>query len=131
MASRCTTVLVGYKSLLRASRAAFKGDREATVGAAVQIREAFEANRGLTHEVEIEEALATMRDAHDFLVHNVVQASLNPEGNYNVEFQAEHIDGETRADLHIVRKDDVVPGTPSTGVPKHTVRENSGSQKRR
>ncbi len=110
--SHRATVLSGYRSLLRASRIAFEGDHEAVKGAALQLRSTFEENRGIRDQEALEEAIEAMNDAHDFLVHNVVQAKLTEEGNYAVEIDGEKTKGKVHTDVHVVKSSDDVPDKP-------------------
>lgn len=75
-------VLTAYRSLLRAAKKAFTGDKQMVQGASAEIRKKFEENRGVKSEDEIKKLLGMAEEGSQFLATMVVQAELNESGNY-------------------------------------------------
>lgn len=74
--------LNAYRSLLRATRKSFAGDMAMLQGSAVEVRQKFEENRGVTSEAEIQRLLDQAREASSFISTMIIQAKLNSRGGY-------------------------------------------------
>ncbi|KMZ67123.1 Mitochondrial zinc maintenance protein 1, mitochondrial [Zostera marina] len=83
-------VLTAYRSLLRAAKKAFTGDKQMVQGASAEIRKKFEENRGVKSEDEIKKLLGMAEEGSQFLATMVVQAELNESGNYELKPDKEH-----------------------------------------
>lgn len=98
-----------YRALLRASRIAFAGDKEAIKQAREQLRENFFANRALTGSA-LDKAIKEAMDAAEFLEQNIVQGQLNETGNYAVELRPDQAENKrndeelTHLDASVVEK---------------------------
>lgn len=71
-----------YRSALRATRVAFRGDSVLMDAARQKIREGFEANRELSKQEETEKAISEINSVAKFLVKNVVQAEKQQSDRY-------------------------------------------------
>ncbi|XP_042475670.1 mitochondrial zinc maintenance protein 1, mitochondrial-like [Macadamia integrifolia] len=84
-------VLSVYRSLLRATRKSFSGDKLMLTESAIEVRTKFEQNRNVTSEAEIKKLLDEARDASNFISNMIVQAKLNPSGGgYVIKPGKEH-----------------------------------------
>lgn len=89
-----------FRSILRAHRAAFRGDLEMIATAQRTTRDEFdkaasEVTAGAGASVR--ERLAAAEETIDFLRHHVVQAPLNARGNYEVSAARIRTDAPAKA----------------------------------
>ena len=77
--------LTVFRRLLRAQRAVFQNDHEMQKTATIAIRQGFEDNRNVQDPIKVDELLKEAEEAESFMRENVVQASLNDQGRYQVD----------------------------------------------
>lgn len=82
--------LSAYRSLLKATRKSFAGDKLMLEGSAAEVRKRFEENRHVTSDTEIQRLLGEAGEASEFISTMIVQAKLNSRGGYEVKPGKEH-----------------------------------------
>jgi hypothetical protein len=81
------TSLGWYRTLLKTSRVAFKGDSLALSKSREELRTRFEQSRFVTDKAQLEELFEVCSDANTFLRQNVVQATKTSRGNWAVDLK--------------------------------------------
>lgn len=82
--------MIAYRSLIRATRKSFAGDKVMLKESAKEIRKRFEESRHVTSPTEIQRLLDEAREASHFISTMIVQAKLNERGGYEVKPTQEH-----------------------------------------
>mmetsp|Transcript_4066 Transcript_4066/g.14199 ORF Transcript_4066/g.14199 Transcript_4066/m.14199 type:complete len:119 (-) Transcript_4066:126-482(-) len=82
-----------FRSLLRARSHAFRGDATALAASGGEIRKHFEESRSLGPE-EARKKIQEGVEAESFIRLHVVQARGNERGNYEMQVEPQHVDGE-------------------------------------
>lgn len=82
-----------FRIIMRAQRAAFRGDAHAQGIAVREIRAKFDEHRHVAATEEVARLAAEAEEAAEFLRLHVVQAELTEEGNYAMKLRKEHAGG--------------------------------------
>lgn len=83
-------MLRAYREVLRATRKSFAGDNQMLKASAMEVRNKFEENRGISSESEIRRLLGDAQEASNFISTMIVQARLSDRGAYEVKPCKEH-----------------------------------------
>ena len=74
--------LSGYRRLLKSSSLLFNRDKFALINAKIELKSEFLKNKGVTDPTELSSLLRGIEEVDEMLRFNVVQGSLNENGNY-------------------------------------------------
>ncbi|EKU22921.1 hypothetical protein NGA_0427300 [Nannochloropsis gaditana CCMP526] len=90
-----SSVLGGYRRLLRLRLRVFQGDQYAMDQARLQLRTEFNKHRHVQDHRELEGLVAGIREVEEMFSENIVQGRLNEAGNYEVRLRPEvHLKGK-------------------------------------
>ncbi|KAM3574156.1 hypothetical protein VYU27_003875 [Nannochloropsis oceanica] len=90
-----SSILGGYRRLLRLRLQVFVGDQYAIDQARLQLRAEFLKHRHVQNPDELNGLIAGIREVEEMFSENIVQARLNDAGNYEVNLKPEvHLKGK-------------------------------------
>lgn len=83
-----SVALSAYRTALRATGVAFRGDTTVLNAARLKIKQGFEENRELSDAGKIDEEIQKLNEVSSFLIKNIVQGELKDGEKYHLKFHS-------------------------------------------